>query len=307
LLADLCKGIAEAPRKPRRGRPKLPLADAVFAVCFKVYSTVSARRFMGDLEEAHRQEYVSTLPHYNSIFNYLEDEALTPILCDLIRQSSLPLREVETEFAVDSSGFCTSRFTRWFDVKYGVTREEADWVKVHLMCGIKTNVVTAVEILDKHAGDSPQFPKLVKATAAGFKVAEVSADKAYTATENLQAVADLGGTLYAPFKKNATGAVGGIFEKAFHYFCLNREEFLAHYHKRSNVESTFSMVKRKFGDAVRSKTDVAMRNEVLAKIVCHNLCCVIGAWYDLGIEPIFGAGDSCPKNPEPAQILRFHG
>jgi len=52
-----------------------------------------------------------------------------------------------------------------------------------------------------------------------FTVAEVSADKAYTGTENLQAVADLGGTLYSPFKKNATGGRGGIFEKAFHYFC----------------------------------------------------------------------------------------
>lgn len=44
-----------------------------------------------------------------------------------------------------------------------------------------------------------------------------------------------------------------------------RDEFLAHYHKRSNVESTFSMIKRKFGDFLRSKTDTAMVNEALAK------------------------------------------
>ena len=35
----------------------------------------------------------------------------------------------------------------------------------------------------------------------------------------------------------------------FHFFSLNRETFLSHYHKRSNVESTFSMIKAKFGDA----------------------------------------------------------
>jgi len=39
----------------------------------------------------------------------------------------------------------------------------------------------------------------------------------------------------------------------------------------SNVESCFSMMKRKFGDSLRSRTDVAMVNEALAKIVCHNL------------------------------------
>ena len=131
---------------------------------------------------------------------------------------------------------------------------------------------------------------------------EVAADKAYAGTENFQVVEDAGGTLYAPFRSNTTGAVGGIFEKAFHYFCLNREEFLKHYHKRSNVESTFSMVKRKFGDAVRSKTDTAMRNEVLAKFVCHNLCCLISAWYELGVEPVFGG---CTQIDGPALILRL--
>ena len=77
----------------------------------------------------------------------------------------------------------------------------------------------------------------------------------------------------------------------FHYFAMNREEYLTHYHERSNVESAFSMIKRKFGDSLRAKTDTAMRNEVLAKIVCHNLCVNISAWYELGIDP----GDWLPK------------
>jgi len=48
----------------------------------------------------------------------------------------------------------------------------------------------------------------------------------------------------------------------FHFFQFKRDEFLAHYHRRSNVESTVMMIKSKFGDSVRSKTDVAARNEV---------------------------------------------
>jgi hypothetical protein len=56
---------------------------------------------------------------------------------------------------------------------------------------------------------------------------------------------------------------------------------MAHYHKRSNVESTFSAIKRKFGDSVMSKTDAAMANEVLCKVLCHNLTC-----------PISGTGDA---------------
>jgi transposase len=72
----------------------------------------------------------------------------------------------------------------------------------------------------------------------------------------------------------------------FHYFSLKREEYLQYYHKRSNVESTFSMIKAKFGDAIRSKTDVAQVNEVLCKVLGHNICCVISAMYELGIKPL---------------------
>ena len=45
---------------------------------------------------------------------------------------------------------------------------------------------------------------------------------------------------------------------------------------------------RKFGDSVRAKNDQAMKSEVLAKFVCHNLCCLIHAMEEFGIDPTFG-------------------
>ena len=53
----------------------------------------------------------------------------------------------------------------------------------------------------------------------------------------------------------------------YHYFMFRRDEYLAHYHKRSNAESVFSAVKAKFGDSVRSKSEEAQVNEVLAKVL----------------------------------------
>lgn len=286
LLADLCAQIPEPPRTCR-GRKPIPLFDQAFAAVLKVYSLFSARRFMGDLEDARERGYIGKTMHFNSVLNALENPALTPILHDMIRRSSLPLAVVERVFSPDSTGFCTSRFIRWYDVKYGSMRQEAEWVKAHLMTGVKTNIVTAVEILDKDAGDSPQFKPLLAKTAEHFTVEQVPADKAYCSGENHDAVDTLGATMYAPFKSNATGGVGGVFEKMYHYFCLNKEDFLKHYHQRSNIESTISAIKRKFGDSVKSKSDTAMVNEVLAKVVCHNVCCCIAEWYILGIEPVF--------------------
>jgi transposase len=71
------------------------------------------------------------------------------------------------------------------------------------------------------------------------------------------------------------------------YFMFRRTEFVQHYHKRSNVESTFSMMKRKVGDGLRSKTDVAMINETLCKVLCHNLVVLIYEMCELGIDPVY--------------------
>lgn len=61
----------------------------------------------------------------------------------------------------------------------------------------------------------------------------------------------------------------------FKHFKNNQEEFLRHYHKRSNAETGFYMIKTKFGEFVRSKNDIAQENEILVKVLCHNLCVLI--------------------------------
>jgi transposase len=287
LLRDLCRNLPDPVRPPTRGPKPHLTRDAIFAMVFKVYCGFSARRFHTDMQEAHERGYTTRPVPGMKVTSFHENADYTPILTELIAASAAPLAVVETDFAADSSGFSTSKFERWFDEKYGVTKRSCVWVKAHVAVGVKTNVVTAVRILEQHTGDSPQFKPLVEETAKRFTVNEFSADKAYTSQENFEAVADAGGTFFPAFKVNATGGIGGLFEKMFHYFQFQKEEYLAHYHKRSNVESTFSAIKRVFGDSVRSKTDAAMKNEVLCKILAHNLCCLIHEQEKLGIAPIF--------------------
>jgi transposase len=46
-------------------------------------------------------------------------------------------------------------------------------------------------------------------------------------------------------------------------FEAQNDQFLAHYHKRSNVETVFSAIKRKFGASVRAKAAPAQINHEL--------------------------------------------
>ena len=301
----MCKGIEEAPQTGR-GRPRIPLADAIFAAVFKVYSTVSGRRYMSDLRDAKTKGHVDRMPGYNAIFVVLESEETTALLQKLIVESASPLKLVETKFAIDSSGFSGCRFDRWFDQKWGDLRSIRAWATAHIMTGCTTNVVTSCEV--SSAGDSPTLPILLAETASRFAVSEVSADMAYSSVNNLEVIESAGAMPLIPFKKNATSGIekdgternGRLWAKMFHYFNFKRDEFMARYHQRSNVESTFSMIKAKFGDSVRSKTDVAMRNEVLAKILCHNICCLISAMYELNLDPIFWAEKAVVRKMEAA-------
>jgi transposase len=290
LLADLCQGVPEPPKPHggvKGGRPPVSMADRVFAAAFKVYSTMSTRRASSDMREARGKGHLSTAPHYSRVARFLEDPTMTPILGNLIRESALPLRAVEVDFAIDSTGFGTSRFVRWFDQKYGIVRQRSEFIKVSVMTGVRTNICSAVRVGGQYSPDSPEFIPLLKETVKGFDVKEVSADKAYSGYDNFDAVAALGAVAYMTFKDNATGRLGGTYAKMLREFHVNQDEYLAHYHKRSNVESTFSMMKAKFGDSLRSKTDVAMVNEALCKVLCHNICCLIQESCELGIEARF--------------------
>jgi len=139
------------------------------------------------------------------------------------------------------------------------------------------------------------LPALLKRTVdRKFGVEMVSADKAYLTKKNLVAIENARAFPLIPFKSNsvafhATGEGADLWKRMYHFFMYRREEFLHHYHRRSNVETTFSMIKAKFGSAIRSKSDTAQVNEVLCKVLCHNLCCLVQAIYELGIEPEFWA------------------
>lgn len=67
---------------------------------------------------------------------------------------------------------------------------------------------------------------------------------------------------------------------------------------------TFSAIKRKFGADVVSKNPTAMVNEVLCKIICHNITCLIQEQENLGIVPVFWKDESPSGNPEVLPFIR---
>ena len=287
LLIDLLEGVAEPTYT--FGRPQLPLREQLFCSVTKVYFQLSSRRASMLYNYALERGFIRHKPHFNVVTKLLNRADITPILKELVVMTALPLSTVETDFAIDSSGFRTTSFNQYCKEKHK-TDQYHNWLKAHICIGTKTNIVTSVEIGDEHSADSRQFVPLVIATRnAGFSMQEVSADKAYSSRANFDIVAECGGVAYIPFRSNASqhGRGGRVWNKMFYYFQMCNDEFMEHYHKRSNVETTFSAIKKKLGETLKSKNQTAQINELLCKIIAYNITVLIQEMHELGIKPNF--------------------
>ena len=288
LLRELCDGIEEPVRAAGcRGRKPLPLKDQAFAAVAKVYSGRSQRRAQSDLADSVQSGNLSRVAHFNTISNFLGEESSTDLLISLIEESAKPLASLEMgQFAIDSTGFSTVTYDRWFDQKHGKLAARHPWVKLHVAVGTATHVISGVKVTP--AADCPQLPDLLKQTMQNFTVRELSADKAYSSKDNLDVMESFGVEPFVPFKVNAQiDPKRPAWSRHLGEFLFNQDRFLSHYHRRSNVESVMWMLKSKFGAAVRSKTATAQVNEVLAKCLLHNLTCLVQAIFSAGLAPRF--------------------
>jgi transposase/transcriptional regulator NrdR family protein len=294
ILKELLDNVEIKVTDGKLGRHYLDMKDMCFSLALKTYTKLSSRRLNSDLEKAKHEEYITKVPHFTTLMNWLEKEEMTQLLLELIKLSALPVKAIETQYAIDSSGFSSSQFGRWFNYKYNEEKVCRNWVKAHVMIGTKTNIITSVELTKAHGADVIKLEPLVEATCKNFNVKEVSADMAYSSRKNLQIIVDHGAIPYIPFKKNTRSRSFGvsIWRNMHHYFQNHPQEFFEHYHKRSNVETTFSMIKQKFGKDVLSRNFKSQTNEVLLKILCHNICCLIHEYYENNIENYYSTEKS---------------
>ena len=115
-------------------------------------------------------------------------------------------------------------------------------------------------------------------------------NRAYSSMDNVNLIDEMGGVSYIPFKSNSTGKPRGnnhIWIKMYAMFIPRKVEFVEHYHLRSNVETTFSAWKLKFGDSLKSKNFIAQKNELFCKVKACNLTVLIHEMFERGIKPDF--------------------
>src|SRR5208283_930653 len=193
LLKDLVKAIPEP--EQTIGRPRMSLSENLFCAIQKVYSQLSSRRAHSLFQHAVEREQINHAPHFNAPSKLFNDAEITPILHELVTLSALPVAGLETDFAIDSTGFRTTTFGAYCGMKHGQKKEHR-WLKAHMATGVKTNIVTGIEISTTNDNDSPHFKPLVEDLSKNFNIREISADRAYSSRDNFEAAGAVGGVAY---------------------------------------------------------------------------------------------------------------
>ncbi len=288
LLYELCQLIPEPLHT--NGRPPVPIKDLVFSLGLKLYSNYSGRKVSSDLHHAQMAGFISRAPHFNTLNDFLNCPASFDLLRKLLTVSALPLKNLEDSFSLDSSGFGTNVHERWKKVRSTTSLEKVSlmksFLKGHICIGTRTNVIVSCEISSGYGADAPYAEPLLKVLGDNFNAREVSADKAYCSKRIFQIVQSIGALPFIPFKENSIEGENSpeIWRRMFRYFKKHTEEFLKFYHKRSNVETVFSMIKVRLGEHLKGRNLESQKNELVMKFIIHNICCLVQEIFENGVH-----------------------
>ena len=299
MVSQLVQTVEEPPYSGR-GRPPLSLRKTLSDLFCKVHDQRPSRQATSDLyyydDLGIRNHHV---PHFNSLTKYLRDPRLTPLLYGMLIMTSHPMRDLETVAAVDSTGFIARPPGHWNGVKHGCDNESSETRarkrrrlrrgrKVHVVSGVRSNTIMAVTITPINDSDHDELPELIDQTLAFFKIRELLGDNAYMSHKHYEMLGDLGIIPFLDFNSNVKMPPldGSMWSRMFHLYSFHEDIWDAHYYLRNNGETTFSMVKGHWGEIVLSRDEVAQDNEILLKLVCHNIWVLNKQSVILRIDPL---------------------
>ena len=270
------------------GAPPAKLYDVLMNLSIKQYFGRSLRRSMGLIRLMKKSFKISfRVLCFKTLDNYLNNPYLKKYLDKLTAYTSNPLRFLEKNFATDKTGERTVTRSSWYSIRCNKEIKKRDHINVHITTGCELHSVTSVDVLVEKGKDNIIFRKHVKALEKeGYDINIHSGDGAYLSRENCTAVEEAGGKPRFHLKKGLTKKPKGhpAWKKMLNYAEENPQQYEDEYHVRSNVESTNSAKKQKFGDKVSCKNDIAKEQECHLTWCCYNFTVLSRAYYELDID-----------------------
>jgi IS5 family transposase len=167
--------------------------------------------------------------------------------------------------AVDSTGIKVTDRGEWMREKWHVHR---GWIKVHMCVEVTSGAIVGLVVSDEKEHDAQFLPALVEQASRLLpgRIARVLADGGYDTYDNFDFLASKGIDPVIKMRSNAStkrhGHSSARPKAVRERNDLGEEEWKVRrrYNKRWKAETMFSAIKRRMGEAVRSKRpDLALK------------------------------------------------
>ena len=255
-----------------RGRPSIDSADLAKAVLLQQYFGVSCRVAEGLVKLFKEKLDISSYISAKSIERAYERPDVILILKAVFRKTNEPLKNRERKFTIDGTGLPLS-------VKQNYANDRNDkkahkgYDKMVGMSSVDYNIFAAVDFAEGTANECPFLQPLLQKTSELYEVSEVYADAGFLSRENCTAIGNVGAVPYIYPKRNVSLKKHGSKEwtNMLLYFIEKPQEWLEHYHKRSNSESHFSSFKRRFSRPLLHELEHRRRTEAFARACVYNI------------------------------------
>ena len=233
------------------GPKKFKLKHQLFALILMEAYKLSLRRV-----EALLKMFGISVPTYSALCKSRK-KIPTIIWRNLMKATSGLQHET---VAIDATGFSRTNPSFHYIKRIDSKNHVKSFAKMSMLYDVQTHKVITLHTRVKPAHDMRDAKLLVGSCC---KMQCLLADKGYDAESLHQYCFEHGIQTIIPKKKNVHR--GFYRKKQMKNFTEER------YHKRSNIESGFSAIKRKYGGDVRGKSLIAVNSELSCKALAHNL------------------------------------
>jgi len=213
---------------------------------------------------------IKQLPHFTTVHKFFRRFS-SSMMETILRQTARLFGITESTLAIDSSGFSSNYASRYYMmIKYrqekGVWR--SSYIKNAVSVDTDTHAVISMLPSREHTNDFANFIPLAKKSGRVVNIGTVVADRGYDSEENNR---------FVRYHMKARNVIRVRMDRK----CKRRHGRLRRelvkdidwetYGRRNMIETMFSVIKRKFGDTLYSRSLRLQKKELKLLCIVYNL------------------------------------
>jgi len=266
-MMSIIKRARIPPYMHRRSNHVYTVWQHLVLLVLRQYERKSYRRYFDFLHECvgvRQLLGLSKIPHYTTL-QKAAARLTHGILIRILESFVMHARIRKMFAAIDSTGLSHGQASYYYTKRYKLRRK---FVKVSILADMKRQLICGIRIRHRHRHDSVDFVPLLEQAVKLVPLSTVVAYRGYDSEQNHISTENLGIPCTIIRPKYETLQVWKT--KGFHRKMMKRHFDWDSYHRRSKIETIFSVIKRMLGEHIMSRYILTQNRETMYKIIAYN-------------------------------------